>query len=143
MNQKQKEALIALKHAFALSTMSGLFDCLQPFCKHPDSINDVADAYDAFSESNPEPKAGDNIRITMVMKANEVYPADEPACAKFNTYNLVRNMLFHNMEKQLRLMSEKPETQVLRDLNEACLKAARVEQMKINELLNSMQIELF
>lgn len=51
MNTTQKEALEALKQAFALATVSGLFDKIQPFCSHPDSINDVANAYDAFEET--------------------------------------------------------------------------------------------
>jgi hypothetical protein len=47
-SDKKREALVALKSAFALATSSGLFDCIQPFCKNPESINDVANAYEEF-----------------------------------------------------------------------------------------------
>lgn len=90
-----------------------------------------------------EKKTGDRIRITMEMKADDTYPADEPACAKMNASSLIRGLLMHNMEKQLRLMAEKPEGQVLTAIRDACLVKAKEEQLKINELLDSMKIELF
>lgn len=40
----QRSALQMLAAAFHAATESGLFDQLQPECRSPDSINDVADA---------------------------------------------------------------------------------------------------